>query len=92
MLQKCYKIPSFDLKQYEGLKLDLTCFEALEYICKLEGINMNTWRLKTYLILALILIVTHVLIAILWIVIGLKLDKELVEAYVWERIGYYIFY
>ncbi len=93
---KSNNISEFSFEKYEWVKLEwFTCFEALEYICKKEGVNMNTWRLKTYIKLAFLLFVTHLLIAILWIIIGIKLDDDIarksIEAYVWEGIWYYIF-
>ena len=50
--QRVTNIPKIDLRRYEGYKieLDVNCYEAIEYIYKLEWIKMSTWRVKYYIL------------------------------------------
>ena len=71
---KTMNIPKIDLKRYKGLKLEwFTCFEAIELICRIEWIKMNTWRFKQYLILIWI----GILILLFWIWFGSSLPNDI---------------
>jgi len=75
-IKKVVSIPSFDLKQYEWLKLPLNCYEAIEHIYNLEWITMNTGRLKIYIMYWLLLFITHIIIYALGIYVWIRLDDE----------------
>lgn len=75
-IQKVVIIPNFDLNQYKGLRLPLNCYEAIEHIYKLEWLNMNTWRLKNYLLLFL----WTTIVLLFWIWYGVQLPSETQDA------------
>ena len=89
---KITNVPKIYLKQYEGYKIKgLNCFEAIEYIYKLEWLKMNIWRVKYYILLW----VWSMICILFWIWYWVQLPEhkqEVVIKYIEEWILRYITY
>lgn len=54
-------IQHVDIFQYEGMKLDCNCYEAIEYIYEQEWIKMNTGKLKQRIIFMICILLAFAL-------------------------------
>jgi len=75
-IKNIIRAPYIDLKKYKWRKLDLNCYEAIEYIYTLEWINMQTGRLKTYVIYLLVLFLSHLIFYTIWMYVWITLDDS----------------
>lgn len=78
-ITKSIEVPYIDLNKYKWLKLDLNCYESIEYIYTLEWIKMNTGRLRTYTIYLLLLFLSHLIFYTIWMYVGINLEDTTVS-------------
>lgn len=77
-IKKIIHVPTFDLKQYDGLELkDYLCYEALSYIAKENGVIMPIVVTKTkYIFRWLIVLFIYGIAMFLFWYMGFTISEE----------------